>query len=88
MPTEADMENERRDYSRRADCLCRLVRRLLTARRGLSDNDLADDYLSFAGAQRILSRLVFKGFVRRNRNGWVATRLLTGCPLVPINGRP
>lgn len=65
-----------------------MVERLLAARRGLSVEDFADDYLSFEGAQRILRRFVFKGFVRRDRNRWVATSLLMGCPLVFPKGQP
>lgn len=82
------MRSETRDYGRRADCLRRMVKRLLAARRGVRAADLADDHLSFEGVQRILSRFVFKGLVRRDRNRWVATPILTGCPLVPVKQLP
>ena len=82
------MENDRRDFGRRADCQCRTMTRLLAISDGLNARDLADEYLSLAGAQRILRRFALKGFVRRNRNGWVGTPLLAGCPLVPTSDSP
>jgi hypothetical protein len=62
--------------------------RLLAVSGGLSARDLADEYLSLAGAQRILRRFALKGFVRRNRNEWVGTPLLAGCPVVLTNDSP
>ena len=64
------------------------MKRLLAVGGGVSAADLADDYLSLQGALRILRRFAFKGFVRRKRNRWVATPLLTGCPLVMTTGWP
>lgn len=76
------MEDERRDYGRRADCLRRMMTRLLAIEGGVGAAELADDHVSFEAAQRILRRFALKGFVRRERNRWVATRLLMGCPVV------
>ena len=64
------------------------MKRLLAIEGGLSAEDLADDHVSVEAAQRILRRFAFKGFVRRERNRWVATPLLTGCPVVMTEGWP
>ena len=69
-------ENERRDYGRRADCPCRLMKRLLAVEHGLSAEELADSRMSFEVARRILRQFAMKGFVRRECDRWVATPLL------------
>jgi hypothetical protein len=87
-PTEPHSWSERRDNRRRGECLCRTIKRLLSADHALGTDDLADDALPLAGAQRILSRFKVKGFVRRQRDRWVATPLLNGCPLVRVDALP
>lgn len=71
-----DGGNERRDYRRRADCPCRLMKRLLAVEDGLCAADLGDHCLSLEAVQRILRRFAMKGFVRRDHNRWIATPLL------------
>lgn len=87
-PKEPYSWNERRDNRRRGECLCRTINRLLAADRALGTDDLVDEALPAEGAQRILRRFTFKGFVRRESNRWVATPLLTGCPLVRVDASP
>ena len=82
------MGNERRDFGRRADCQRRTITRLLAVDDGLSAADLADNYLSFEGVQRILRRFAWKHLVRRDGNRWVGTRLLEGCAIVQTKGFP
>jgi len=78
------MGNERRDYGRRADSLCRFMERLRSAQAGLGAAELADDdSLPPDAGQRILKRLALKGFARRVGERWVPTPVLLGpCPLV------
>lgn len=69
-------DDDRRDYRRRANCPARLMKRLLAVNDGLSVADLAEHYMPFDAAQRILRQFAMKGFVRRDHNRWLATPLL------------
>lgn len=58
------MGNERRNYSRRAETMRRIVERLLEARNGLRPEDLVADGVAPAGVpERILKRMARRGLV-------------------------
>ena len=75
------MGHDRRDYARRADGIRRLIQRLLAVEGGVVTADLADGRVSLDGIQRIMRRFAAKSLVRLERNRWVGTPLLKGCPI-------
>jgi hypothetical protein len=78
-PREEIAMDERRDYRRRAESFCSVMLRLLEAKQGIGAAEFSHGRgLAPGAAERILKRLVFRGFARRVEDRWLPTAVLIG----------